>query len=69
MATAGARYTPRSWAERRGDVIQGLYNLILLDLKGSAAYTHHAMVLGHEDEGIYGFFHEKLNAFYLFNDF
>ena len=62
MATAGAQYTPQSWAERRGDVIQGLYDLILLGLKGSAAYTHHAMVLGHEDEGIYGFFHEKLDA-------
>ena len=62
MAIAGAQYTPRSWAEKRGDVIQGLYDLILLGLKGSAAYTHHAMVLGYEDEGIYGFFHEKLDA-------
>ena len=62
MAIAGGQYTPRSWAEKRGDVVQGLYDLILLGLKGSAAYTHHAFVLGYEDEGIYGFFHEKLDA-------
>lgn len=62
MVVAGGRYTPLSWAERRGDVVQGLYDLVLLGLKGSAAYTHHALVLGYEDEGIYGFFHEKLDA-------
>ena len=62
MAIAGGQYTPRSWAEKRGDVVQGLYDLILLGLKGSAAYTHHAFVLGYEDERIYGFFHEKLDA-------
>lgn len=62
MVLAGAQYTPQSWAEKRGDVVQGLYDLILLGLKGSAAYTHHALVLGYEDEGIYGFFHEKLDA-------
>ena len=62
MAIAGGQYTPRSWAEKRGDVVQGLYDLILLGLKGSAAYTHHAFVLGYEDEDIYGFFHEKLDA-------
>lgn len=62
MVVAGGRYTPLSWAERRGDVVQGLYDLVLLGLKGSAAYAHHALVLGYEDEGIYGFFHEKLDA-------
>lgn len=62
MIVAGGRYTPLSWAERRGDVVQGLYDLVLLGLKGSAAYAHHALVLGYEDEGIYGFFHEKLDA-------
>ena len=62
MVVAGGRYTPQSWAERRGDVVQGLYDLVLLGLKGSAAYAHHALVLGYEDEGIYGFFHEKLDA-------
>lgn len=62
MIVAGGRYTPLSWAERRGDVVQGLYDLVLLGLKGSAAYAHHALVLGYEDEAIYGFFHEKLDA-------
>lgn len=62
MVVAGAQYTPQSWAEKRGDVVQGLYDLILLGLKGSAAYTHHALVLGYEDKGIYGFFHEKLDV-------
>ena len=62
MVVAGAQYTPQSWAEKRGDVVQGLYDLILLGLKGSAAYTHHALALGYEDEDIYGFFHEKLDA-------
>lgn len=62
MVLAGGRYTPLCWAEKRGDVVQGLYDLVLLGLKGSAAYTHHALVLGYEDEAIYGFFHEKLDV-------
>ena len=27
MAIAGGQYTPRSWAEKRGDVVQGLYEI------------------------------------------
>jgi len=42
------------------DVI-GLKDLILYGLKGMAAYTDHAALLGWEDGGIYAFFHDTLD--------
>lgn len=62
MVVAGGLYSPDKNAQKRGEVAQGLYDLVLLGLKGSAAYAHHAFVLGQEDDEIYGFFHEKLDA-------
>jgi hydroxylamine reductase len=41
--------------------ISGLCDLILFSLKGSAAYVHHAWVLGIEDHELYGRFHETLD--------
>lgn len=57
-----ADLTPQARAQQRGDVIQGLYDLVLLGLKGTAAYAHHAAVLGVTDPEVYRFFHRVLGA-------
>lgn len=49
-----------------GDDIAGLRELLLYGLKGTAAYTDHAMILGKTDESVFDFFHEALS--YLCND-
>jgi hydroxylamine reductase len=42
--------------------VQSLKQLITYGLKGMAAYTDHAMLLGYEDDEIKAFFHEALVA-------
>jgi hydroxylamine reductase len=44
-----------------GEDITGLQELLLYGLKGTAAYVDHAQILGQEDDGLYGFFHEALD--------
>jgi len=44
-----------------GADIAGTQDLILLGLKGTAAYADHALVLGKEDDSFYAFMHEALN--------
>ncbi|NLJ50005.1 MAG: hydroxylamine reductase, partial [Candidatus Atribacteria bacterium] len=44
-----------------GEDRAGLMHLILYGLKGMAAYTDHAQILGQEDDNVYAFFHETLN--------
>jgi len=44
-----------------GEDITGLQELLTYGLKGTAAYADHARILGQEDEGVYGFFHEALD--------
>lgn len=66
MVAKGEEVTPAKGAEKHGEVIQGMHDLILFGLKGSAAYVDHAHVLGHEDDEIYGFFHDFL--YYLSSD-
>ncbi len=39
----------------------GLQETIIYGLKGAGAYLHHARVLGKEDDGIYGTFHEIMD--------
>lgn len=46
--------------EELGEVLTGLYYLILYGLKGMGAYADHAHVLGIEDDEVYAFFHEAL---------
>jgi len=43
-----------------GETVAGLQELTLYGLKGAAAYTDHAHVLGREDEDLYASFHEAL---------
>jgi hydroxylamine reductase len=45
----------------QGPDITGLQELITYGLKGSAAYSDHAMILGIEDESVFAFFHEALD--------
>lgn len=42
--------------------VQGVRELILYGLRGMAAYAEHAYVLGVEDDGIFAFLHDTLNA-------
>jgi hydroxylamine reductase len=46
---------------RLGEDVTGLQELLTYGLKGMAAYADHAQILGQEDEGVYGFFHEALS--------
>ena len=48
--------------EDLGEDVNGLQELIIYGLKGTAAYAEHALVLGVEDDtDVQGFFHESLN--------
>lgn len=47
--------------ENLGSDVTGLQELILYGLKGMAAYTDHAKVLGVEDEGVYAYFRQALD--------
>ncbi len=42
--------------------IQSLQDIVLFGLKGLAAYTGHAYILGQEDDSVYSFMHEALAA-------
>ncbi len=42
--------------ESMGEDVTGLQELFTYGLKGTAAYTYHAQILGHEDHGLYSFF-------------
>ena len=44
-----------------GDDIAGLMELLTSGLKGTAAYSDHAMILGQEADEVYAFFHEALD--------
>jgi hydroxylamine reductase len=44
-----------------GDDLTGLQELLTYGIKGAAAYADHALVLGHESEEVYAFFHEALD--------
>ncbi|MEW5826693.1 MAG: hydroxylamine reductase [Candidatus Bipolaricaulota bacterium] len=46
---------------RLGADAVGLQELLMYGLKGAAAYADHALLLGHEDEGIFAYFHEALD--------
>lgn len=42
--------------------VRSLRELLILGLKGIAAYAEHAAVLGYEDDGVYAFLMEALNS-------
>jgi len=49
----GEVLTPEARAEKWGELIGGLHDLVLFGLKGSAAYADHAQILGKKDEEAY----------------
>jgi hydroxylamine reductase len=48
--------------EALGEDISSLQELMTYGVKGLAAYAHHALILGAEDDAIYAFVHEALAA-------
>jgi len=57
----GEKHSPEGRAFSLGADIAATQDLILLGLKGTAAYADHAMILGKEDESFYAFMHEVLD--------
>ncbi len=49
------------WPEAQGnDDIRSLQHILILGLRGVAAYADHARILGQEDDAVYAFIHEGL---------
>ena len=59
LALAGT-YGVAGRRETLGDDVAGLQELLVYGLKGTAAYAHHARVLGQEDPAVFSFFYEAL---------
>lgn len=57
----GEGVTPASDTTENPDILS-LKQILLYGLKGVAAYTDHAKILGQEDDAIYAFIHEALAA-------
>lgn len=60
MAEYAEQFTPQRDIEKYGAALGGLKWLAIYGLKGTAAYAHHARVLGQEDDGVNKFFIEAL---------
>jgi len=58
----GRTVTIENWAAKYGDDNASLREVVLYGLKGAAAYTDHAHILGVEDDDLYASFHEALAA-------
>jgi hydroxylamine reductase len=46
----------------QGEDVTGLQELVTYGLKGTAAYAHHALMLGKSDDGIFAALHEGLDS-------
>ncbi len=57
----GQETTIKKRLEKLGEDVISLQEILTYGLKGAAAYADHAMILGREDDEVYGFFHEALN--------
>jgi hydroxylamine reductase len=57
----GASLSIRMRIDELGEDVAGLQELITYGLKGLAAYTDHAQILGKEDDSIYTFIHRALD--------
>jgi hydroxylamine reductase len=62
LAAAAPFAAIQRFMDRDGPSIVGLRNLVLYGLKGTAAYSEHARVLGHEEAAINAEFH-RISAF------
>lgn len=66
LAAAAPMASIHRFMDRDGPSIVGLRNLILYGLKGTAAYSEHARVLGHEERAVSAEFH-RIAAFLAFD--
>ena len=57
----GQETTIKKRLEKLGEDVISLQEILTYGIKGAAAYADHAMILGREDDEVYGFFHEALN--------
>jgi hydroxylamine reductase len=57
----GEAASPDKRATQLGADVAGTQDLLLLGLKGMAAYADHAQILGQEDQKVYAFLHEALD--------
>jgi hydroxylamine reductase len=67
LVKQGEGVSPEKRNALRGADVAGTQDLILLGLKGVAAYADHALVLGKEDDSVYAFIHEALDFLTLTN--
>lgn len=61
LVKQGGEVSPEKRVAARGADVAGTQDLLLLGLKGMAAYADHALILGKEDDGVYAFMHEALD--------
>lgn len=61
LVRQGEEVTLEKHIQTMGETNAGLLHLILYGLKGMAAYSDHAQILGVEDDAIYAFYHETLD--------
>ncbi|NBC36646.1 hydroxylamine reductase [Novosphingobium sp. FSY-8] len=62
LAAAAPMAAIQRFMDRDGPSVVGLRNLVLYGLKGTAAYSEHARVLGHEEAAVCAEFH-RISAF------
>ncbi len=65
MIELAKRFQMPNRKEKLGEDILSLQELLTYGLKGTAAYAHHAVVLGKEDDSIYAYFAKALAALAL----
>jgi hydroxylamine reductase len=61
LTRKGREVSLEKYISQLGATTAGLQELIVYGLKGAAAYTDHAQILGREDEQLYAAFHEMLD--------
>jgi len=61
LVRQGEEVTLEKHIQTMGETNAGLLHLILYGLKGMAAYSDHAHILGVEDDDVYAFYHETLD--------
>ena len=61
LVVQGEAVSPEPRAAQLGADLAATQDLILLGLKGMAAYADHALVLGKEDDSVYAFIHEAMD--------
>ncbi len=62
LVAQGVEVTIEKRKAALGEDVTGLQELLTYGLKGTAAYADHAQILGQEDDAVYAFFHEQLDA-------